>query len=133
VAGFRSRQSELKDLGVTLAFIGNGTPAMAEDFKTSLGLDVPVFTDPSKRTYAKLGFKRGLFSASAPAVILAALRAWKAGFRQTKTMGDPLQQGGVVVVRAGGKPEYGFASETAGDHPPLDVVVSAARRAAQAS
>jgi hypothetical protein len=133
VAGFRSRQSELKDLGVTLAFIGNGTPTMAEDFKTSLGLDVPVFTDPSRRTYAQLGFKRGLLSATSPAVYLSAFRAWKAGFRQTKTMGDPLQQGGVVVVRAGGKPEYGFASETAGDHPPLDVVVDAARRAARAS
>lgn len=131
MAGFRSRQDELEGLGVTLAFIGSGTPAMAEDFKQSLGLDVPVFTDPSRRTYAQLGFKRGVLSVVSPAVLASALRAWRAGFRQAKTQGDPVQQGGVVVVRAGGAPEYGFASAEAGDHPPLDVVMDAARRAAR--
>ncbi|MEW6432024.1 MAG: peroxiredoxin-like family protein [Myxococcota bacterium] len=131
MAGFRSRQDELKALGVTLAFIGNGTPAMAEDFKQSLGLEVPVFTDPSRRTYAQLGFKRGPLSVVSPGVLASAVRAWRAGFRQTKTQGDPVQQGGVVVVRAGGAAEYGFASAAAGDHPPLDVVMDAARRAAR--
>lgn len=115
---------------MTLAFVGNGTPAMLEDFKTSLGLDVPVFTDSSRQTYAQLGFRRGMGSVVSLRVFVSAVRAWKAGFRQAKTQGDPVQQGGVVVVRAGGKPEYGFASETAGHHPPLDEVLAAARRAA---
>jgi hypothetical protein len=131
VAGFRSRQDELKRLGVTLAFIGNGTPAMLEDFKRSLSLDAPAFTDPSRRTYATLGFKRGVFSALSPSVFAAAARAKRAGFDQSKTQGDPWQQGGVLVLRAGGKPEYAFASETAGHHPPVDEVIEAARRAAR--
>lgn len=114
---------------MTLAFIGSGTAPMAADFKQSLGLDVPVFTDPSRRTYAQLGFKRTLVSTLSPAVLAAAFRAWKAGFRQTRTQGDPMQQGGVLVVRAGGQPVFGYASATAGDHPPLDVVMDAARRA----
>jgi hypothetical protein len=59
------------------------------------------------------------------------LRATKAGFRQGKTQGDPWQQGGVLVVRRGGALEWGYASATAGDHPPLDAVFEAATRAAQ--
>lgn len=131
MAGFRSRQDELKQLGVTLAFIGSGTPAMAEDFKASLGLDVPVFTDPARRTYAQLGFRRGVLSTLSPRVLASAVRAWRAGFRQQKTQGDPVQQGGVLVLRRGGQAEYAFASEAAGHHPPLDEVLAAARRAAR--
>ena len=130
MAGFRSRQDELNSLGVTLAFIGNGTPAMLEDFKTSLGLDVPVFTDPSRKTYAQLGFKRGLSTVFTPRVLASAVRAWRSGFRQKKTQGDPVQQGGVLVLREGGHAEYAFASEAAGHHPPIDEVLAAARRAA---
>lgn len=131
MAGFRSRQDELKSLGVTLAFVGNGTPAMLEDFKTSLGLDVPVFTDPSRRSYAQLGFRRGAFTVLSPRVLASAVRAWRAGFRQKKTQGDPVQQGGVLVLRRGGQAEYAFASEEAGHHPPIDEVIEAARRAAR--
>lgn len=131
MAGFRSRQDELKQLGVTLAFIGSGTPAMAEDFKASLGLDAPVFTDPARRTYAQLGFRRGVLSTLSPSVLASAFRAWRAGFRQQKTQGDPVQQGGVLVLRQGGQAEYAFASEAAGHHPPVDEVLAAARRAAR--
>lgn len=131
MAGYRSHEDELKSLGVTLAFIGNGTPAMADDFKQELGLEVPLFTDPSRRTYAKLGFRRGGRSIFSLDVLKHAARAMRAGFRQRATRGDPWQQGGVLVVKRGGGPvEYSYASAEAGDHPPLDAVLEAARRAA---
>ena len=58
--------------------------------------------------------------------------AWAKGFRQGATQGDPWQQGGVLVVRAGGEAVLCFASEEAGDLAPTAEVMAAARRAAQA-
>ena len=81
-----------------------------------------------KITYAHLGMKHSVFSTLGPSVWAHGLRAWRAGFRQQRTQGDPFQQGGVLVVRRGGELEYSSVSEEAGDHPPLDLVMSSARR-----
>ena len=103
---------------------------MAADFREQLQLEVPVWVDPKRITYTHLGFKRSLASVLRPAVWRHGLRAFRSGFRQRATQGDPWQQGGVLVVRRGGALEYSFASATAGDHPPLDLVMKQARAAA---
>jgi hypothetical protein len=127
VAGFRSRADELKRAGVGLTFIGCGTASMAEDFATFMQLEPDaVWTDPSRQTYAHLGFTRGWLSVLDGAVLRAGVRAMARGFRQGRTQGDPVQQGGVLVVKQGGDVVYAYASVTAGDHPPVDEVVSAA-------
>ena len=130
MAGFRSRQPELKDLGVDLFFVGSGNALMAADFRQELGLEVPVWVDPKRATYSFLGFKRQLSTLFDPRVWANALRAGKAGFKQAKTAGDPWQQGGVLVVKRGGEAVWSYASATAGDHPPVDEVMAQARRAA---
>lgn len=131
VAGFRSRADELKRAGVKLIFVGSGTPAMAKDFQAFMEIpQLPVWTDPKRQTYAHLGFKRGWLSVLDPKVMAFALRTMKAGFRQGRTQGDPVQQGGVLVVKRGGQVVYGYASAAAGDHPPVDEVVAKALTAA---
>ena len=104
-------------------FIGSGNALMATDFREQLALDVPVWVDPKRVTYQHLGFKHSVLSAVGPRVWGHFLRAWREGFRQGATQGDPWQQGGVLVVRRGGAIEYGFASAAAGDHPPIEVVM----------
>lgn len=131
VAGFRSRAAELKRAGVTLGFIGNGTADMAKDFQAYMEIpELPVWTDPKRQTYAFLGFKRGWGSVLGLDALTYSVRALREGFRQGRTKGDPLQQGGVLVVRRGGAVEYGYASAVAGDHPPIDEVIRHALRAA---
>lgn len=131
VAEFRSRAAELKAAGVKLVFIGNGTPLMAKDFQAFMNVpELPVWTDPRRQTYAHLGFKRGWGTVFDSAALKYAVRAMKAGFRQGKTQGDPFQQGGVLVVKQGGAVEYGYASATAGDHPPIETVMKHAKQAA---
>jgi hypothetical protein len=107
---------------------------MAADFQAQQGFGATTWVDQKRRTYRHLGFKRGpgstVFSAAA---LRHALRAWRKGFRQGATQGDPWQQGGVLVVRAGGQAVLCFASEEAGDLPPTDEVMAAARRAARAT
>jgi len=133
VAGFRSRANELERAGVKLVFIGNGTATMAKDFQDFMELgDVPVWTDPKRQTYRHLGFKRGWLSVLDGAALKYSLRALANGFRQGRTQGDPIQQGGVLVVKRGGEVVYGYASAVAGDHPPIDDVVAQALKAARA-
>ncbi len=114
-----------------LRFISSGLPAMVSDFVQQFGLDErSVWVDPSRRTYQALRFRRGPWTVLSPAVFANARRAGNKGFRQGATQGDAWQQGGVLVARKGGAPEYFFASEVAGDHPPVAVVLEHAKRAA---
>ena len=105
---------------------------MARDFMESQGLTAPVWTDAKRATYRHLGFVRSWKALLDPRTVRFALRAFRKGFRQGATQGDPHQQGGVLVGRAGGKAVYGYASEVPGDMPPTDEVLAAARKAAKA-
>jgi hypothetical protein len=106
---------------------------MALDFEEQQGSGATIWVDPKRRAYRHLGFKRGPGSTLLSlAAMKHALRAWRKGFRQGATQGDPWQQGGVLVVRAGGEVVLCFASEEAGDLAPTLEVMAAARRAAQA-
>jgi len=104
---------------------------MALDFQGLQGFGATTWVDQGRRAYRHLGFKRGPGSTLLNLDTLRhALRAWRKGFRQEATQGDPWQQGGVLVVRAGGDAVLCFAAEEAGDLAPTADVMAAARRAA---
>lgn len=117
---------EIRERGAELAIVGNGAPSFARAFREDLGLDVPLYTDPSLETYRALAFHRGLLrTALSPRTWAHAARALAGGFLQGRTQGDPLQLGGVVVVRPDGTVAYRFASAEAGDHPPIAGILAA--------
>lgn len=117
-------------MGVNVVFIGNGLPVMADDFIDEQKLTNPVWTDPKRESYRLLGFKRGWRSFFNVSLWVYGAKALSAGFRQGKTKGDPVQQGGVLVVKRGGALVYAYASATAGDHPPIETVLAMAKEAA---
>jgi len=123
----RPHVDELRRKGAEVAVIGNGWPAMAKAFAQEMALPpgMRVLTDPKREAYRLAGFRHGLWSTLAPAAILDNLRARKKGFRQTKTAGDPLQQGGTLVIAPGGEILFRHASARQGDHPPPEQVVAA--------
>lgn len=88
-------------------------------------MPVPILVDPERESYRLLGLARTLGSSLNPRLLANGARAARAGFRQGKTQGDALQQGGVLVVKRGGEVVYRFRSGTAGDHPPTAEVVHA--------
>ncbi len=89
---------------------------MAADFKEHGGVSAPVYTDPSRQTYAALGAKRGLAAMFHPLAALAGLRSLASGHKQTGTAGDPLQQGGELVVQPDGRVLFLHLAGFAGDH-----------------
>jgi hypothetical protein len=121
----RGELGAIRARGAELIVVGNGRPEHAADFREAHDLRFPLFVDPELRAYAAAGLKRGILRTLGPATICAGLRAFRSGFRQGWTQGDPWQEGGVFVIRPGGAVAFAHVSETAGDHPdPRDVIAA---------
>ena len=109
-----------------------GIPAMADDFRIELKISAPIWVDTNREAYRHLEFSYGTKSVINARSALNAMRALSKGHIQHATQGNPLQNGGVLVVRKGGECTYAYASKVAGDNPPIKEVLAAARAAAQA-
>jgi hypothetical protein len=102
--------------GAELVVVGNGTPAHAADFRDTQHILFPLLVDPQLAAYEAAGLRRGILGTLGPGSVGRALRAFRSGFRQGRTQGDPWQLGGVLVIRPGGKLAYRQVSSEAGDH-----------------
>lgn len=111
--------------GGELVLIGNGAAHFARAFREDFGVTGPVWVDPHRRSYDALGFASGLGSAMKLRTFKNARRAMAAGFSQKSVQGAAMQQGGVLVVMPDGEVVYRYASEAAGDHPPVEEVLAA--------
>ena len=113
--------------------IGSGTTFMAQDFAQQHGVPFRLLVDPDLSAYAAANLKRGISTIMGLGPLRAGVRAYSAGFRQGPVAGDPLQQGGVLVIAAGGNVVYAQVSESAGDHADEASIVAAAHNAAALS
>jgi hypothetical protein len=129
VAQLRDRVGDFQKLGADLVVIGNGTPEHARWFVEEQGINLPVFTDQQRTTYRALGARRGLARILHPGTFVSAVRALRGGHRQTRTMGDATQLGGVAIVRPDGSMPYLSLSRHPGDHPSPGEVLEALQRA----
>jgi hypothetical protein len=130
VAELRPHVSALRAAGGELVIVGSGAPHFAKAFGEDLGLgDVPIFCDRPLRSYALAGFRRDVGSLLDPRVLLHGARALAHGQFQHRTQGDPLQQGGAMVIRPDGTVAYRYRSAVAGDHPKPAVLVAALEQA----
>ncbi len=122
---------DIRAAGAELGIVGNGTPEMASAFREETGLEVPFYTDPTRRTYALAGFKRGVLATFTPRGVAHAARALRNGYRQTGTRGDAYQQGGLLVVDRSGRILYAHRDNEAGDLASNEEVLVALRAVPQ--
>lgn len=122
---------DIRAAGAELVIVGNGTPEMASAFRDDTGLEVPLYTDPTRRTYALAGFKRGVLATFTPRGVAHAARALRKGYRQTGTRGDAYQQGGLLVVDRNGRILYAHRDNEAGDLASNEDVLAALRAVPQ--
>lgn len=85
----------------------------------------PIYTDPSLETFEAAGMKYGRLRTFSPSALGPTISAIKGGFKQRKTMGEPWQQGGALVVEKSGKVAFAYASDDPGDHVPVKDVLAA--------
>lgn len=119
------RKDEIEARGAQLIAIGNGRAEWARAFIDEVGVDFPVFVDPSRMSYDAFGMRRGAREGMSLRTLRHGRRARKAGFRQTAVRGDPTQNGGVVVFNEGGDLVYVHVEAETGDLANLDDVIAA--------
>ena len=129
VAEIVSSLSDVRSLGGELYVVGHGTLEQLRAFRDEQSVPFPLFTDPTRRAYDVVGMRRGLRTVLTPGVLRRSLQARRSGFRQSRVAGDPLQQGGVLVVAADGRELYRFISREAGHHAPPAEVLAALKAA----
>jgi hypothetical protein len=86
----------------------------------------PVYIDPGKRSYDAFDMQRGLFKVVNFSTWRRKAKTKKRGFYQAKGpyQGDPLQNGGVVIVAPGGELSYVHIEQESGDLADLDEVIA---------
>jgi len=124
----RGERKHILDRGAELWVVGNGRPEQAQDFKEQHGLDFPLLVDPELVAYAAAGLRRDLGSTLNFATLGNAVRALRAGFRQSSVQGDPWQQGGAFIISPDGQDLYRHISQAAGDHPDIGELLAALSR-----
>ena len=117
-AKFAPLLDEVRAVGAEMVFIGNGTVeharAFREDFPATA--KVPLFTDPKRASYRAAGLtKRAVRAIVDPRALVRGIKLHLKGTTQGRTMGDPLQLGGVIVIDAKGRELWRHDSEYAGD------------------
>ena len=125
VAEFRPHYHALRDAGIEMAVIGSGSPHFAQAFIEHEKPEMPVYSDEPRASFQAAGLKRGVGTLLSARMLAKGLKTFRK-HRQRKTMGDALQQGGILLVRPDGSVPYSFVSEFPGDHPPTDEVVARA-------
>lgn len=133
VAELAKEAVRIHALGAELVVLGNGGAEHVRWFREDFGIETPVFSDTTGQAYRAVGAKRGFFSGANPATMLASLRAFAKGYRQSGTRGDRYQQGGVFVIMPDGSMPFRYLSRYAGDHPATATVVAALERATRAA
>ena len=120
------------EAGVRLAVVGQGRPEQAARFKEKQKLDLPLYADEQRLSYKAGGMKKATFGELVgPGVLAKGIRgAAKERVVQGRFVGHPAQLGGVLIVNPDGSIPYTHLSEDAGDNPPPDEVLEAARAAA---
>ena len=110
-----------------MVVIGSGAVPYLDDFASGYPDTIRFLTDPGRRSFRAMSLQRGMGGVRALGMLASGLRAYRAGHRQAKVQGDPLQQGGVFVITPAGHEIYAQRSQTAGDHADLSEVVGALR------
>lgn len=120
----RDRIDDIRDRGAELVIVGNGAQPFAAAFREDLQLDCPVLVDPELACYRAAGLRRGRLELISPRLPFNAIRAIRSGSYQSTVQGDPWQLGGVFVIQPDGELVYRHASREAGDHAPIDEILS---------
>jgi len=126
VSELRPQIPRIRQAGGDVAIVGTGAPVFAKALQEELGIpDVPILSDPSGQAFVWAGFRRGILPMLKPRAVWNYLHAFFSGYVSRRVQGDPLQQGGVLVVNPDGTLLFEFRSSAAGDAPEADDIVAA--------
>jgi len=117
----------LRAAGAELHVIGNGAPMFIAGFRDTTGYDGSLYTDPSLAVYRAAELRSGLRTVLTVGVWTRTIGALRRGFRQGRTRGSALQQGGVLVIAREGQVLWQHVSAEPGDNATAADIIAALR------
>ncbi len=124
------RETEsLRAAGLDLHVIGNGAPMFIAGFRETTGYTGSIYTDPSLAVYRAASLRSGLRTVLNLAAVTRTVGSLRRGFRQGRTRGSALQQGGVLVVGRDGGLLWRHVSDGPGDNATAAQIIAAVRSA----
>ena len=109
--------------------IGNGAPSFIAGFRETTGYVGPLYVDPSLAVHRAAELRHGLGTVLTMGTISRTFGAMRRGFRQGKTAGNVLQQGGTLVISSAGEVMWHHISEGPGDNATMTEIVETLRSA----
>jgi hypothetical protein len=125
-------QWKFEAAGAKLVLIGQLTPRHAAHFRRREKIDLTVLADNDRVSYKAAGAtKGGAAQLIGPNVVAKGLMTTlRTGKVQTRTIGDPAQLGGAMVISQDGTVVWSHMSKNAGDNAPPEEILAALPRAA---
>jgi peroxiredoxin len=124
-------QDRFEAAGGQLVLIGQLTPRHAAHFRRREKIDVTVLADNDRASYRAVGARiGGVGQLVGPSVLAKGLATTlRTGKMQTRTIGDPAQLGGSMVIRQDGTVALSRMAEDASDNVSPDELLAAVRSA----
>jgi peroxiredoxin len=124
-------RDEFEAAGGKLVLIGQATPRQAAHFRRHRSIDVPVLADEQRQTYKIAGAKMGsVIDLVGPrSVAKGALTTMRTGMFQGRTIGNPAQLGGAMVVDRDEQIVWSRMARDAADNASPEEILAAVRRA----
>lgn len=122
--------SEFAQADAQVLFVGNGKPDSLAKFINKTGLNhlpAEAYTEPTQALHRALGLVNSVASTLSPGAVFNALRAVSRGNFQTSVEGDPLQQGGLLLVNAQGRVVLLHRERQLGDYMKVENVLQRVR------
>jgi peroxiredoxin len=118
--------------GGRLVLIGQLTPQHAAHFRRREKVDVTVLADNDRASYRAAGARMGsVGQLLGPSVVAKGLMTTlRTGKMQTRTIGDPAQLGGAMVIRQDGTVAFSQMARDASDNISPEELVAAVQGAA---
>jgi peroxiredoxin len=125
-------QQDFEAAGVKLVLIGQLTPRHAAHFRRRQDIHLTVLADEDRTSYKAAGTKiGGVGDLIGPGVVAKGfMTTLKTGKLQTRTIGDPAQLGGAMVIAQDGTIVWSHMARNAGDNAPPEEMLAAVPSAA---
>jgi peroxiredoxin len=128
-------RDQIEASGAKLVLIGQASARQAAHFRRTQKISLPVLADEQRESYAAAGARMAsIGELLGPKVIAKGISTMIAtGRMQGRTIGNPAQLGGAVVIAPGGHVVWEKMAADPSDNAPPEEILAAVRSAAQAS
>jgi peroxiredoxin len=128
-------REQFEAAGARVVLIGQLTPRHAAHFRRRRGIELPVLADEKRASYKAAGAKIATMAELlGPKVVSKGVAtSMRTGLTQTRTLGQPAQLGGAMVITPDGQVAWSHMSEDASDNASPEEILGAVRGLAEAA